>query len=78
MTQEIGLLVFRIIPIENLPYDLEHGLFSKNSAPYNPGRSVIGNEEIINERDRKTMFLLNSLKPLPYLMKKQRKAWNLL
>jgi hypothetical protein len=33
MTQEIGRLVFRIIPIENLPYDLEHGLFSKNSAP---------------------------------------------
>ena len=55
MTQEIGRLVFRIIPIENLPYDLEHGLFSKNSAPNNPGRSVIGNEEIINERDRKTV-----------------------
>lgn len=47
------LWVFRIIPIENLEGDLRHGLFSKNSAPSNPERLVIGNTEIIGERDNR-------------------------
>ena len=47
------LWVFRIIPIENLESDLRHGLFAKNSAPSNPKRMVIGNTEIIGERDNR-------------------------
>ncbi len=35
--------------------DWTHGLFAKNAAPNNPGRSVIGNEEIINERDNRSV-----------------------
>lgn len=55
MTRDIGKFVYRIIPIENLAFDLEFGLFSKNNAPKNPVRSIIGNTEIINERDNRSV-----------------------
>jgi len=55
MIHDIGKFVYWIIPIENLAFDLEFGLFSKNNAPENPDRSIIGNTEIIVERDRKTI-----------------------
>ncbi len=45
------LWVFRIISIQNLEKDLMNGLYSKNSAPEDPGRVIIGNKEIIGERD---------------------------
>ena len=45
------LWVFRIIPIQNLEADLRNGLYSKRNAPKNPGRIVMGNKEIIGERD---------------------------
>ncbi len=45
------IFVFRIVSIQNLENDLSHGLFSKRKAPTNKNRIVIGNEEIINERD---------------------------
>lgn len=46
-----NLWVFRIIPIQNLERDLSNGLYSKNSAPSDPDRVIIGNKEIISERD---------------------------
>jgi hypothetical protein len=55
MNPETGKFVYRIIPIENLSDDLKHGMFSKKSAPNNPGRIVIGNKEIINERDNRSV-----------------------
>lgn len=48
-----GLWVFRIIPIQNLERDLKKGLYSKNNAPEDPGRIVMGNKEIIGERDKR-------------------------
>lgn len=45
--------VYRIIPIANLEYDLNNGLFSKLNAPDNPNRAIIGNSEIISERDNR-------------------------
>jgi hypothetical protein len=45
--------VYRIIPIENLESDLRNGLFAKNYAPEDPGRTIIGNAEIILERDNR-------------------------
>ncbi|WKN46226.1 type II toxin-antitoxin system toxin DNA ADP-ribosyl transferase DarT [Tunicatimonas pelagia] len=47
--------VYRIIPINNLEKDITNGLFSKNSAPIDENRVVIGNSEIINERDNRTV-----------------------
>lgn len=38
--------VFRMVQIHNLEFDLRNGLFSKNSAPTNIQRVVIGSEEI--------------------------------
>ncbi len=46
-----NIWVYRIIQIQNLEFDLRNGLFAKKSAPINPDRIVIGNEEIINERN---------------------------
>lgn len=45
--------VYRIIPIENLEFDLKNGLFSKNSAQKNSDRVSIGHREIIEERDKR-------------------------
>lgn len=45
--------LYRIIPIDNLEYDLNNGLYSKLNAPDNPDRTIIGNSEIISERDRR-------------------------
>ena len=53
MPEILYKFVFRILPIENLVFDLRDGLFSKNKAPVNPQRSIIGNEEIIRERDNR-------------------------
>jgi hypothetical protein len=47
------LWVFRIIPIQNLEADLRKGLYSKNSAPEDPTRVIMGNKEIIGERDNR-------------------------
>lgn len=47
------LWVYRILSIDNLEADLTNGLYAKNTAPVNPDRVVIGNREIINERDNK-------------------------
>jgi hypothetical protein len=47
------LWVFRIIPIQNLEKDLKKGLYSKNNAPEDAGRIVMGNKEIIGERDNR-------------------------
>lgn len=47
------LWVYRIIQIQNLESDLMMGLYSKNAAPSNPKRIVIGSKEIIIERDRR-------------------------
>lgn len=48
-----GLYVYRIIPIQNLEEDLLNGLFCKSKAPVNANRVVIGNTEIITERDKR-------------------------
>ena len=45
------VLVYRILPIENLEKDLPNGLFSKKNAPNDPTRIILGNPEIIGERD---------------------------
>jgi hypothetical protein len=45
------LFIYRIISINNLENDLEKGLFSKRKAPINGARDIIGNNEIISERD---------------------------
>ncbi len=47
-----SLYVYRIISIQNLKDDLINGLFCKNKAPANANRVVIGNTEIITERDK--------------------------
>lgn len=47
------LWIYRIIPIENLENDLRKGLFAKNAVTANPKRIVMGNMEIINERDNR-------------------------
>src|ERR1017187_2838080 len=45
--------VYRIIPIENLPFTLEHGLYCKNECAIDPlGFVSIGNQEIIGRRSR--------------------------
>jgi hypothetical protein len=46
-----ALYVYRIIPVQNLEDDLLNGLICKNEAPANAKRTVIGNTEIIKERD---------------------------
>jgi hypothetical protein len=48
-----SLAVFRILPVDNLEDDLTNGLYSKLNAPKNPQRVVIGNDEIITERDKR-------------------------
>lgn len=48
-----AIYVYRIIPIQNLEDDLLNGLMCKNKAPANTKRIVIGNTEIITERDNK-------------------------
>lgn len=48
-----ALYVYRIIPIQNLEDDLLNGLICKNEAPANAKRIVIGNSEIITERDNR-------------------------
>ncbi len=48
-----ALYVYRIIPIQNLEDDLLNGLICKNKAPANAKRIVIGNTEIITERDNR-------------------------
>lgn len=47
-----ALYVYRIIPIQNLEDDLLNGLICKNKAKVNAKRIVIGNTEIISERDK--------------------------
>ena len=55
--QEINnIWVFRMIAIDNLENDLTNGLFSKMNAPIDPNRTVIGNAEIISERDRRSVI----------------------
>lgn len=44
-----------MIAIDNLEFDLSNGLFSKLSAPSNPDRKIIGNNEIISERDHRAV-----------------------
>jgi hypothetical protein len=48
-----ALYVYRIIPIQNLEDDLLNGLICKNKAKANTKRIVIGNTEIITERDNR-------------------------
>ena len=47
------IFIYRIIPIVNLEDDLRNGLLSKNIAPINRNRIVIGNSEIIEERNKR-------------------------
>ncbi len=42
-----------MIALDNLESDLENGLFSKLKVKDNPNRIVIGNNEIISERDKR-------------------------
>jgi hypothetical protein len=48
-----ALNVYRIASIHNLEPDLLNGLFCKNKAPVDKNRVVIGNTEIISERDKR-------------------------
>lgn len=48
-----SLFVYRMIAIQNLEDDLTSGLICKSEAKQNPARVVIGNSEIITERDKK-------------------------
>ena len=48
-----ALYVYRIILFQNLEDDLINGLFCKNKAPANANRAMIGNTEIIIERDKR-------------------------
>jgi len=48
-----ALYAYRIIPIQNLEDDLLNGLICKNKAKVNAKRIVIGNTEIITERDNR-------------------------
>jgi hypothetical protein len=50
-----NISLFRIIPIGNLKYDLNNGFFSKLNAPDEPDRDILGNPEIISERDNRTV-----------------------
>lgn len=43
--------VFRIIPIQNLEYDLRHGLHCKSSGRRSPGYVSIGSADVISRRD---------------------------
>lgn len=45
--------VYRIVALQNLETDLKKGMFSKNNAPHDPGRLIIGSREIIASRDRR-------------------------
>lgn len=47
------LYVYRIIPIQNLEDDLLNGLICRKKAIANANRVVIGNTEIIGERDKR-------------------------
>lgn len=49
------LWVYRIVHIQNLSHILKNGLFSKNNAPPNRYYVNIGNKEIIDERDKRTV-----------------------
>lgn len=42
-----------MVALDNLESDLSDGLYSKLNAPQDPNRVVIGNGEIIGERDRR-------------------------
>jgi hypothetical protein len=48
--------LFRIISIDNLEADLKQGLFSKLNAPKDGIRTVIGNTEIITQRDMRNVL----------------------
>lgn len=48
-----ALYIYRIIAIQNLEDDLLNGLICKNKAKANGNRIVIGNTEIISERDNR-------------------------
>ncbi|MCZ4319164.1 DUF4433 domain-containing protein [Aequorivita viscosa] len=48
--------LFRIISIDNLTADLARGLFSKLNAPNDGARIVIGNTEIITQRDKREVL----------------------
>lgn len=50
-----NLRVYRIVHIQNLSHVLENGLFSKNNAPTDRHYVNIGNKEIIDERDKRTV-----------------------
>ena len=45
--------IFRIVPIQNLEYNLQNGLFCKNAGRTDDGFITIGSKEIISERDRR-------------------------
>lgn len=62
-----NIYLYRIIPIENLVYDLNNGLYSKFAAPSNPQRVVIGNTEIISERDKRVVKCYPSTKVNDYV-----------
>jgi ssDNA thymidine ADP-ribosyltransferase DarT-like protein len=44
-----------MIDIDNLETDLTNGLYSKMNAPVDPNRKVIGNAEVISERDKRVV-----------------------
>ena len=43
--------LFRIIPIQNLEYNLSHGLYCKNAGKNNDGFVSIGSQDVITRRD---------------------------
>lgn len=47
------IVVFRIIPIQNLEYILKDGLHCKNAGKKDEGFVTIGSKEIITERDKR-------------------------
>ena len=53
MVKANDIWVFRMVALDNLESDLSDGLYSKLNAPQDPNRVVIGNGEIIGERDRR-------------------------
>jgi hypothetical protein len=48
-----NLWVYRIIPIQNLEYILQDGLYCKNAHKKDTGFVTIGSKEIITERDNR-------------------------
>lgn len=51
VVEKEDIWVYRIISIQNLEYDLKHGLYCKNAGRINPDYVSIGSQEIISRRD---------------------------